>query len=122
MRRDLISRFTVPNSNAGRPSKAGFQIVDFQGIPGGFVITSYSADGLAGRNVTTPYHAFVGTVDQSISISGGRTYINTHGYGTAGNDAVGRARDAVNEVGGKMVFDLLDQQAAAYAKRAYKGC
>ncbi|CUS44669.1 MAG: RHS repeat-associated core domain-containing protein [Pseudomonadota bacterium] len=120
--RDLISRFTVPNSNAGRPSKAGFQIVDFQGIPGGFVITSYSADGLAGRNVTTPYHAFVGTVDQSISISGGRTYINTHGYGTAGNDAVGRARDAVNEVGGKMVFDLLDQQAAAYAKRAYKGC
>ena len=89
--RDLISRYTVPNSNMGTKSGEGYHIVDVGGIAGGVVYTSYSANGLAGRNVTTPFHVFVGTVDQSIGYSGGASYINTHGYGYAGSSLFNQA-------------------------------
>ena len=120
--RDLISRFTVPNSFAGFKSGSGIQVVDVGGLPGGIVNTTYSPDGLLGRNVTTPYHAFVGTVDQSISYSGGATYINTHGYGNAGDSGIGLTRDFINGIAGKGIFEFLDTKAAIFAKIAYKGC
>ena len=73
-------------------------------------------------NVTTPFHTFVGTVDQSIRISGGATYLMTHGYGFAGSDIFNQGRDAVNGVAGKGVFMIIGAKAAIFAKFAYPGC
>lgn len=120
--RDLISRFTVPNSTAGTKSGEGYHVVDFNFIPGGVVYTTYSADGLSGRNVTTPVHAFVGTVDRSISISGGQTYLMTHGYGSAGEGVFNRGRDGINGEAGKVIFSNMDAKAILYAKLFFPGC
>ncbi len=120
--RDLISRFTVPNSTAGTKSGEGYHVVDFNFVPGGIVRTTYSADGTFGRNQTTPVHMFVGTVDRSISISGGKTYLMTHGYGFAGPHILNQGRDAINGEAGKVIFSNMDQKAIWYAKLFYPGC
>jgi hypothetical protein len=120
--RDIISRFTVPNSNAGLPSGEGDQVVDYAGIPGGVVCTTFSSDGLAGGNVTTPAHALVGTVDQTIVRRGRSSYLNTHGYGSAGINWFGRLRDGQNDSWGPVIFDNVASKAALYAAARYRGC
>ena len=50
------------------------------------------------------------------------TYIRSHGYGLAGIDNLSQLRDIVNEIGGKAVFDRIDDGAAFYAQHFYKGC
>tara|TARA_R110000772_G_scaffold44732_8_gene102838 strand:+ start:2759 stop:3196 length:438 start_codon:yes stop_codon:yes gene_type:complete len=91
-------------------------------VPGGIVYTTFSSDGLAGRNVTTPVHSLVGTVDQTIVDRGGRSYLNTHGYGSAGDSWFRRFRDNANDSWGPVIFDNVGSKAALYAAAYYKGC
>jgi hypothetical protein len=51
------------------------------GIPGGWVTTTFSPDGLTGMNVTTPFHVFMGTVERGIINTDSGAYMLTHGYG-----------------------------------------
>ncbi|MDA5194984.1 RHS repeat-associated core domain-containing protein [Govanella unica] len=116
---DLLGRFAVPNDyTAGDPQRAGQNIVTDMYVPGGVVTTTYSPSGLRATNVTTPVHAFVGTIDRSISARS----INTHGYGNAGRGWLGIARDLTNGRFGPGIFNTLDAQAAACAAKNYAGC
>lgn len=140
--RDLINRFTVPNTyTRGRPQSAGTNlVVSWFVVPGGFVTTTFSADGLAGRNVTIPFHVFVGVVDRSISNTTSGAYMETHGYGGYGslnlpppspsasletggtNLDLGGMLDLINNATGPVIFNDVDEQAARYAKHNFPGC
>lgn len=124
-----MSRFAVPTAFAGMSNpNNGLNLVVQPtwlpgfAMPGGFVRTTFSADGLSATNVTTPVHAFVGVVERSFSNAGGATYVNTHGYGNAGSGVVGETRDWINSAGGPAIFSGLDARVAAYAAANYKGC
>lgn len=139
-KRDLISRFTVPNVyTEGIPKSQGIHLVaNSWGIPGGWVDTTFSPNGLTGQNVTTPFHVFTGTVQRTISNTGSGAYMLTHGYGgysqlpppspfasmETGDLTVdlGSLLDLVNQEAGPGIFDKVDQEAAAYAKAHYPGC
>lgn len=138
--RDLISRFTVPNIyTQGRPKSAGtYLVANDWGIPGGWVTTSFTPDGLIGTNVTTPLHVFTGVVQRTISNTGGGAYMLTHGYGgypsmpdsaapygsleTGVVVDVGGLLDLINDEAGPSIFSAVDQAAAAYAKAHFPGC
>ena len=142
----LISRFTVPNSlTTGRPQSDGINVViSWFGFPGGFVTTTRSSDGLSGRNVTTPFHVFTGTVERSIVNTPDGAYMQTHGYGGYGSANLqpqpinvsgliaglgpgfsvdyGEMLDSINNVVGPEVFNHVDKQATRYAKHHFPGC
>ena len=144
--RDLISRFTVPNVyTQGQPKGPGTYMVASSlgfipgdlGIPGGWVTTTFSADGLVGTNITTPFHIFSGTVTRSISNTGSGAYMVTHGYGgypslpppepnasslTTAYIDLGGLLDQINDQTGPVVFSGVDQAALAYATLNYPGC
>lgn len=122
--RDLLSRFSVPSIfDEGFPAGNGeYLVTNSQGIPGGFVQTTFSPDGLAVTNVTTPVHAFVGTVVRSVGVSGGSTFIDTHGFGDAGDSLLGQLRDENNQAFGPGIFDQLDSLALRYAAANLPGC
>ena len=104
------------------------------GIPGGWVNTSFTPDGLSGTNVTTPFHIFAGTVDRTISNTDGGAYMLTHGYGGYpevpipspydGSEVadLGYVLDLVNDATGPSVFNAVDQAAAKYAQANFAGC
>ncbi len=136
----VISRFTVPNFlTLGQPQSAGINLV-MMPLPGGFVTTTFAANGLLGTNVTTPFHVFTGTVDRSISNRSDGAYMNTHGYGgyapvslpppdpfasmeTGGAELnLGEILDNLNAVAGPEIFNLADQQAARCAQAHFPGC
>jgi RHS repeat-associated protein len=135
---DLISRFTVPNVYLqGQPLSAGIHMVAAWGIPGGFVTTTFSADGLTGFNKTTPFHIFTGTVVRSVDNTGTGADMVTYGYGgyppglptspnssslTTSSIDIGAILDQMNNVTGPMVFNAVDQQAARFAQNHYTGC
>jgi RHS repeat-associated protein len=135
---DLISRFTVPNVYLqGQPLGAGIHMVAAWGIPGGFVTTTFSADGLRGFNQTTPFHIFTGTVVRSIDNTGIGADMVTYGYGgypsvlptspyssslTTSSIDLGAILDQINDALGPVVFNAVDQQAARFAQHHYPGC
>ncbi len=83
--KDLLGRFGVANRyTRGSPQGGnGLHVVTASWVPGGVVRSTFAADGLAVTNVTTPVHAFVGTIDLSIvNLATGAVFV-THGYGDA---------------------------------------
>jgi RHS repeat-associated protein len=140
--RELIQRFTVPNAyTQGRPQSAGVNMVaNSWGIPGGFVTTTFSADGLAGMNVTTPFHVLTGVVERSIRNTNNGAFMETHGYGGYGSlnlpssspyasmetggiqIDVGEMLDSINNTIGPDIFDSVDRQATRYAVHHFAGC
>ena len=139
-KRDLISRFTVPNIyTQGRPQSAGTHLVaNSWGIPGGWVNTRFSPDGVLGTNTTTPFHVFTGTVERSISNTDSGAYMLTHGYGgypsvsatespyasleTGVVVDLGGLLDLINDEVGPSIFKNVDEAAAKYAKTHFPGC
>ena len=122
-RKDLLSRFAVPSAFSGSPVGDGLYLVTNSfGIPGGFVRTDFSDDGLSVANRTTAVHVFVGTIERNFEVSDGVTYSLTHGYGNAGNGTIGRFRDASNTRFGPGIFNGLDARAARYADKKFPGC
>jgi RHS repeat-associated protein len=144
-KKELISRFTVPNSyTLGQPKTAGTYLVAHRGIPGGIVTTTFSPDGAAGKNETSPFHIFTGTVERTIVNTDSGAYMQTHGYGGYGSMNLppqqpnvsmaiaglgivittdyGSALDSVNNSVGPDVFNNVDKQAALYAKSHFPGC
>jgi RHS repeat-associated protein len=136
---DLISRFTVPNSyTLGQPKAPGTYMVAAWGIPGGWVNTTFTPDGLAGTNTTTPFHVFTGVVQRSITNTSNGAYMLTHGTGgysslpqsqspsasleTGFSVDIGGALDVINDATGPIIFNNVDQAAAAYAKANFAGC
>jgi len=122
----MMSRYGYPGQNQGQPLQPGrqFAVVSVAGIPGGLVTSTLNGNQVS--NVTTPLHVFTGTIDRQSFVSGGRTYITTHGYGTSGGLLLpglppitppiifvpGGAVDAVNQVSGPLIFNSLDADAA----------
>ena len=107
------------------------------GVPGGFVTTTYTNDGLVGTNVTTPFHVFRGTVHRTIVNTSDGAYMSTHGYGgyglgnavippsiETGGEAIdlGLALDGLNDKYGPEIFNNADKQAARYSKHHFPGC
>jgi RHS repeat-associated protein len=139
-KRELISRFTVPNSfKLGQPAMSGTHLVaNGWGIPGGWVTTTFAPNGLSGSNVTTPFHVFTGTVERSVSNVGGVSYMDTLGYGgynsqvptpsqygsslTTSSVDIGGLLDSINDLMGPWVFDAVDAQALRYAMNHFPGC
>lgn len=120
---DLVSRFGVPSVFSGSPIGNGeYLVTNGSGVPGGFVQTTFSVNGLTATNVTTPVHAFVATIVRSAGNYGGFWTIFTHGFGFAGANALGQLRDQNNQKYGPGIFNQLDQRAAAYAAANYPGC
>jgi RHS repeat-associated protein len=137
---DLISRFTVPNVyTQGQPKTPGtYMVANGWGIPGGWVNTTFTQDGLAGTNATTPFHVFTGVVTRGIVNSSGGAYMVTHGTGgysslpqspspyesseTGFSVDIGGLLDAINDLTGPPVFNAVDQAAAAYAQANFPGC
>ena len=137
---DLISRFTVPNVfTQGQPKAPGtYLVVNNWGVPGGWVNTTFSADGLTGTNTTTPFHVFTGTVQRTVLDTSDGAYMLTHGTGgysslpqsqspyasleTGFNVDIGGLLDLINDVTGPAVFDNVDQAAASYAAANFPGC
>jgi len=121
---DLLSRYAVPNEflNGDPVSNGEHLVTNGWGLPGGFVQTTFTANGFAATNVTTPVHVFVGTIVRSIGIVNGSTIINTHGYGNAGSSTIGRFRDENNQEFGPGIFSALDSKAADYAASHIPGC
>jgi hypothetical protein len=138
--RDLISRFTVPNVyTQDQPKTAGtYLVANTSGMPGGWVTTTFSPDGLSGANVTTPVHVFTGVVERSISNTNSGAYMLTHGYGgyssqpqsppqyssleTGFSVDFGGLLDLINDGTGPSVFNDVDQEAAEYAMTYFSGC
>lgn len=120
--KDLLSRFSVPDWFAGFKHDEGLHLVTLGTMPGGVVNTAFFSNGLKVTNTTTPVHTFVGTIDRQIVVSDGATYIETHGYGNAGDGWFGGFRDAVNQLYGPAIFLDLDSSAAYYAFWLYGGC
>jgi RHS repeat-associated protein len=135
--KDLVSRFTVPNNYLqGRPRLAGTYLVAWW-LPGGWVTTRFSPDGLTGTNRTTPFHVFAGVVEVTSRNTDGGAYMAAHGYGgygrgnvvippsiETGGEAIdlGLALDGINDVFGPAAFGHVFDQAAQYAKKHFPGC
>jgi hypothetical protein len=137
---DLVSRFTVPNVyTQGQPKLPGtYLVANNWGIPGGWVNTTFTPDGLAGTNTTTPFHVFTGVVQRSITNTSDGAVMLTHGTGgystlpqsqspdesleTGFSVDIGGALDVINELSGPTIFNSVDQAAAAYAKANFAGC
>jgi RHS repeat-associated protein len=138
----LLNRFTVPNVyTQGQPQGPGVHMVASPwtlGLPGGWVTTSFTDNGLGGINTTTPFHVFTGVVTRQISNSGGVAYMETRGTGgynsqlpppspdssslTTAFVDIGELLDMINQMFGPLVFDAVDQQAARYAAAHFPGC
>lgn len=121
----------------GQPLGAGIHMVAAWGIPGGFVTTTFSADGLTGFNQTTPFHIFTGTVVRSVDNTDTGADMVTYGYGgyppglptspnssslTTSSIDIGAILDQMNNEMGPAVFNAVDQQAARFAQNHYSGC
>ena len=117
----------VPDGMLGSGSDGGTHPVGgwlFGIIPitGGYVTTRFSADGNIAVNTTTSAHLFVGTVTRTIYSNSNGTFIRTVGSGNAGDSALGRARDSVNEAMGPGIFRDSNGQARIYAKELNPSC
>lgn len=89
---------------------------------GGYVTTRFSGDANIAVNTTTDTHLFVGTVTRTIYSNSNGTFIRTVGSGSAGDDIIGRTRDAINDVVGPRVFRDQDGLARIYAKAIDPSC
>jgi hypothetical protein len=94
------------------------------GVPGGYVTTTLSDDGLSGENTVVPgSHVLDGTVTRTlVELPTGELAIITVGVGTSDVPIVGPAIDAANEPLGENVFNALDGHAADRLRRAFPGC
>jgi RHS repeat-associated protein len=82
-------------------------------IPGGFVTSQVSRDGLHVVNTTTPLHIFQGTISRWYFQSNGSWYVVTHGSGI--NPANPWA-DLFNEESGPGIFQGVDANCQAYVQ------
>lgn len=143
----MVGRFTLPNrwrlNDIDPPDTYSVSMTPNQwwltgiaalaGAPGGWVRTTYSQDGLVGRNVTTPIHAFNGEVNRAAVNAGGRGYMYTHSFdrssvrilglnGDGLNSVQTRLRDDINDIAGPQAFDYFDGKAKDYARKNFEGC
>ena len=80
----------------------------------------FADDGLSVRNTTLNPHIFAGQIDRKIYSDRFGTFTTTRGTGTA--QFLGGARDWLNGKLGPGIFEGLNEDAAAYAKKNYSGC
>jgi RHS repeat-associated protein len=119
---NLLSRFAGPFYLLRVPRRNGKNLVQWMGLPGGVVQTTFSPNGLSVTNVTTPVHVFVGQITRAIVRSAGVTSVVTVGTGTAGPGGLGNTRDLLNGTFGPSIFKGLDKATMEYAKSHYAGC
>jgi RHS repeat-associated protein len=116
---DILSRFSLPGHPGEIASNGDYTVYQW-GIPGGRVRVRFGGDGLSVRNTTLNPHVFAGQIDRHIYSDRFGTFITTRGTGTA--EFLGGARDWANEKLGPGIFEDLNEDAAAYAKKKYSGC
>lgn len=107
---DQLARYSVPGLDASQPAmNGGVYLVEDprSGLPGGYVRTAVSADGLTIVNRTLPIHVFYdGQIERVATQSpDGSWRVTTRGVG---NNVVPGAA-TINERQGPEIFDSLDQ-------------
>ncbi len=89
------------------------------GVPGGFVTSELTLDGLSGINKTVPgRHIFAGEVTRTLTTVNGQLVIATFGTGTSDSETM----DVLNTWLGPGIFNALDKHAADRLKRVFSGC
>lgn len=115
----ILSRFSLPG-HSGEVATDGNYTVYQWGLPGGRVNVDFADNGLSVRNITLNPHIFAGQIDRKIYAGRSGTFISTRGRGTA--QFLGGLRDWLNGQLGPGIFEGLNEDAAAYAKKKYSGC
>jgi RHS repeat-associated protein len=108
---DQVSRFGVPGQDGSTLIESGQTSMVYDprtGMPGGYVVTDVSSDGLTVTNTTTDLHLLAfGQVNRTAwQASDGTWYVTTHG---TGNNVI-PGMNVINQWQGPKVFDALDAQ------------
>lgn len=111
---DYVSRFAYPGQDPSVPAVTNnFYLVKdpWYGVPGGWVRTIISKDGLTVTNITTRAHAlYNGQIVRTATFANGAWQMTTHGWG---NNTV-PGMNEVNQEYGPKIFDRLDEQMKEY--------
>jgi hypothetical protein len=107
---DYLSRFAYPRQDPAYPAQSGSDNLvrdPWDHIPGGFVTTDISKDGMTVANTTRWLHPFYkGQVVRTARLGNGQWYVTTRGFGN--NELPGMAE--VNQKDGPKIFDEVDRQ------------
>jgi hypothetical protein len=111
---DQLARFSVPGQDPAAPAvnNGTYFVTDPRtDLPGGWVTTNISPDGLTVTNTTQRAHVFYdGQIVRSASrADDGSWYVTTHGFG---NNVIPGAA-TVNQSQGPEIFNYMDQQMKA---------
>ncbi len=124
--KNLMAWFTVPkffpyivDVRTGTAETEYFVSHPDTGVPGGFVTSELTPDGLSGTNETVlGKHIFQGTVTRTLTTVNGQLVIATFGTGTSDSETM----DALNTWLGPGIFNALDKHAADRLRRTFSGC
>ena len=88
--------------------------------------------------MTTPLHVFTGTVVRTVTNTDSSAFMQTHGFGgyasppqapspyasleTGFSVDIGGILDDINDATGPIIFNAVDQAAAAFAQANFPGC
>jgi RHS repeat-associated protein len=110
-----MRRFAYPGQNPKNPiANRGAYLV----VPGGWITTLVSNDGLTTINIATSIHVFSGSVTRQANRIGNAWVITSHGSGTNPIPVL----DQLNDWLGDDVFNDLDTKMAAHLAKKYRGC